>query len=87
MKKIIATIMALAIIGMIAPTGVAQAVTIEELQAQIAALNAQLAALMGTSTGAPAACSGITFTRNLSQGATGTAAVSIVATFANVLCL
>ncbi|OHA71311.1 MAG: hypothetical protein A3F15_01665 [Candidatus Wildermuthbacteria bacterium RIFCSPHIGHO2_12_FULL_40_12] len=72
MKKIIAMIMALAIIGMIAPTGVAQAVTIEELQAQIAALNAQLAALMGTSTGAPAACSGITFTRNLSQGATGT---------------
>lgn len=52
----------------------AQGVTIEELLAQIAQLQAQLMALQGTGTGtgsAPAACSGITLSRTLVKGSTG----------------
>ena len=78
MKKIVAIIGIVAMFGMIAPS--AQAVTIEELQAQIATLLAQITTLQsqlttlqgGTTTAAPAACSGITFDRNLKLGMTGT---------------
>lgn len=66
-------------VSLLAVSGTVQGATVEELQAQIAALTAQLAALQsqlvalgGTSTtGAPAACAGITFSQNLSQGSTG----------------
>ncbi len=60
-----------------------QAATAEELAAQIAQLQTQLASLMGqlgttttttgtTSSTAPAACAGISFTRNLTLGSQGT---------------
>ncbi|MDD2696661.1 MAG: peptidoglycan-binding domain-containing protein [Candidatus Pacebacteria bacterium] len=59
--------------------GVASAITAEELLAQIQLLQTQLNQLMtqyssltGTpAAGTPAACSGITFSRNLAQGMTG----------------
>ena len=58
--------------------GVAEALTAAELQAsidallaQIATLQAQLTTLQGGTTGAPAACLGITFDRNLSQTMSG----------------
>ena len=72
-KTIIATVAALALVAAIAPVS-AGAVTIEELQAQIQALLAQLTQLQsGTATtgGAPAVCAGVTFTRNLTVGSTG----------------
>jgi len=76
LKKIGIAIVGLSLLVMIVPT--AQALTVEELQAQIVALTAQLAALQsqlaglgGTSSAAPAACAGITFTQNLSQGVSG----------------
>ena len=76
MKKIIAIATSLAIIGMASPVF---GVTVEELQTQIAALlaqvsalQAQLTALGGAPAGVPAACSGITFTRNLTVGSSGT---------------
>ncbi len=78
LKKIGVTIIGLSLLVMIAP-GIAQGATVEELQAQIAALTASLAALQaqltalgGTSAAAPAACAGITFAQNLSQTMTGT---------------
>jgi len=79
MKKIVAIVMTIGMVGMIVPSS-AQAVTVEELQAQIATLLAQIATLqtqltaMGGTTGAaaPAACSGVTFDRNLKLGMTGT---------------
>lgn len=82
-KKLVAGIIALAMVVAAMPgTGNAQA-TAEELAAQIAQLQAQLASLMGqlgattTTTGtisstAPAACAGISFTRNLTLGSQGT---------------
>ncbi|MEK7540668.1 MAG: peptidoglycan-binding protein [Patescibacteria group bacterium] len=72
-KTIITTVVALTLVAMIAP-GVAQGVTIDELLAQITALQAQLVALQGgtTTTGtAPTACAGITLTRTLVKGSTG----------------
>src|SRR4030042_442807 len=76
-KKIIAVVITIACVGMIAPT--AGAVTVEELQTQIATLLAQIATLQtqltsmgGTTTTGTAACTGITFSRNLSQGMSGT---------------
>jgi len=79
MKKIVAIVMMVGMVGMIAPSTGAQ--TVEELQTQIAnllaqitALQTQLTALSGGTTGAaaPAACSGITFSRNLAQTMSGT---------------
>jgi len=71
-RTIITTIVGLTLVALVAP-GVAQGVTIAELQAQINALLAQLQILQGqTTTGTvPAACAGVTFTRNLTTGATG----------------
>lgn len=73
-KTIIVTAAIAASVAMVAPSFVG-AVTIEELQAQINALLAQLATLQGTSTttsgSVPAACVGVTFTRNMTVGATG----------------
>ncbi|MDD5606601.1 MAG: peptidoglycan-binding protein, partial [Candidatus Pacebacteria bacterium] len=71
MKKLITITLSLAMLA-----GVASADTTADLQAQINALLAQIAALQaqlaGTpAAGAPAACAGITFTRNLAQGSTG----------------
>ena len=49
----------------------ASAATLDELLAQIAALTAQLNALKGASTSTGVNLSGVSFSRNLSQGATG----------------
>lgn len=77
-KKIVATIVGFSMVIMMAP-GLAQGLTVEELQdqitaltAQLAALQAQLVALQGVpAVGVPTACSGITFTRDLKQGMSG----------------
>lgn len=72
-KTIITTIVALTMVAVVVP-GVAQGVTIEELLAQIAQLQAQLLALQGAGTGTgstPAACAGITLSRTLVKGSTG----------------
>jgi len=73
-KTIITTVVGLTLVALVAPVS-ANAITIAELQAQIQALMAQLAALQGgTSTpsgSVPAACVGVTFTRNLTIGSTG----------------
>ena len=70
-QTIITATVALTMVAMIAPA--ASAITTADLQAQINALLAQLQALQGsTSTSSvPAACVGISFTRNLTVGATG----------------
>lgn len=78
-KKLIAGVIAVAM-AVVAAAPAAQAATAEELAAQIAQLQAQLASLMGqlgtttgtTSSTAPAACAGISFTRNLTLGSQGT---------------
>jgi hypothetical protein len=79
-KKLIASVIALAIAGaVVAPS--AQAATAEELAKQISDLQSQLSGLTsqlgGTTTGttsssAPAACAGISFSRNLTLGSSGT---------------
>jgi len=75
-KTIITATVALTMVAMIAP-GLASADIISDLQAQINSLMAQLQALQGsttttTTTGSvPAACVGVTFTRNLIVGSTG----------------
>ncbi|MEK7562236.1 MAG: hypothetical protein AAB509_00955, partial [Patescibacteria group bacterium] len=76
-RTIITTIVSLAVVAMVAPLS-ASAVTIAELQAQINALLAQLQLLQGQTTpspspsgNVPAACAGVTFTRNLTTGSTG----------------
>jgi len=76
LKRVVAVLSIVSMVAVVAP--VAQAVTAEELAAQIAALQAQLNQLLaqyqqltGTSAGVPAACVGVTFTRNLSLGASG----------------
>ena len=82
-KKIMAGILCLALGAVLVPGANASAQTSAELQAQITALTAQLAALQTqlsgstttTTTGTgtvPAACVGITFSRNLTMGAVGT---------------
>ena len=67
-KTIISATVALTMVAMIAPM-TAGAVTVAELQAQINALNAQLQS--ASSAGVPAACVGVTFSRNLKVGSTG----------------
>ena len=76
-RTIIAAVVGLTLVALVAP-GVAQGVTIEELLAQIAQLQAQLIALQqaqggtGITTGTiPANCVGVTFTRALVNGSTG----------------
>jgi len=72
-KTIISATVAVTMAAMIAP-GLAGAVTIAELQAKINELLAQLQMLQGQPSdtgGIPAACIGITFTRNLAVGSTG----------------
>ena len=75
-RTIITTVVALALVAVVAPLS-ASALTVADLQAQINALMAQLNSLQGTTstttTGGtmPAACAGVTFTRNLTVGATG----------------
>jgi hypothetical protein len=72
-RTIIAAIVGLTLVALVAP-GVAQGVTIDELLAQIAQLQAQLIALQSggsTTTAGTGACAGITFTRNMTVGATG----------------
>ena len=72
-QTIITATVALTMAAMIAPMS-AGAVTIAELQAQINALLAQLQelqAMQGPVSGTPAVCAGVTFSRNLAVGATG----------------
>ena len=66
-RTITKAVVALTAVALIAPAA-AGAVTIEELQAQINALLAQLSALSGSTTtsgNVPAACVGVTLARNL----------------------
>lgn len=72
-RTIIASVAVLASVAMVAPS-FAGADTISDLMAQIAALQAQLNSLStstSTSGSVPAACVGVTFSRNLTVGSTG----------------
>src|SRR3989344_8678518 len=66
----IATVASMSGAAVLVPT-VASADTISDLQAQIAALSAQLAALIGGGAPAPAPMGACTFTRNLTVGVRG----------------
>ncbi|KKP32402.1 MAG: hypothetical protein A2312_04735 [Candidatus Staskawiczbacteria bacterium RIFOXYB2_FULL_32_9] len=74
-KTIITAIVGLTLVATIVPVSTVNALTIEELQAQINLLMAQLSQLQGStpsaSSGVPAVCTGVTFTRNMTTGATG----------------
>jgi len=75
-RTIITAIVGLTLVALVAPIGNVQAVTIDELLAQIAQLQAQLIALQGNTGATPVptgnvACAGVTFTRNLVVGSTG----------------
>ena len=71
-RTIITAIVGLTLVAVVAP-GVTSAVTVDELMAQIAALQAQLTSLSGTpATAGTGLCAGVTFTRNLTVGSTGT---------------
>lgn len=80
-KKIVAIFTVLIVSVCLLGPGVVQALTAEELQAQITALTAQLAQLQAqlaelqgqapAAAGVPSACTGITLDRNLSQGMSG----------------
>ena len=81
MKKFTAIALTLALALTIAPASTAGAVdlegmTVDELQALLTQLQAQLAEMTGTTPAVsgdlPAACAGISFTRNLALGTTGT---------------
>jgi len=70
-RTIITTIVALALVAVVAPA-VTSATTVADLMAQIAALQSQLQGLSGTTTATgTGACAGVTFTRNLKVGDTG----------------
>ncbi len=76
-KKIVATIIGLSMVVMMAP-GIAQGVTVDELQtqitqllAQLTLLQTQLATLQGTAAPAVTGCTITSFDRNLKQGMTG----------------
>jgi peptidoglycan hydrolase-like protein with peptidoglycan-binding domain len=75
-RTIITTLVALALVAVVAPVVGAQSMTVAQLQAEIAQLTSQLSQLSGTT--APAttasgtgACAGVTFTRNLKVGSSG----------------
>jgi len=81
MKKFTAIALTLALALTIAPASTAGAVdlegmTVDELQALLTQLQAQLAEMTGTTPAVsgdlPAACAGISFSRNLALGTTGT---------------
>jgi len=69
LRKLFAGVTALTLVAMVFP---ANALTIDELTAQIAALTAQIAALQGTTTGTAitGVPAGFTFTKNLKLGST-----------------
>ncbi len=74
-RTIITTILALAMVAVAVP-GVTQADQLSDLLAQIQALQSQLLSLQGGTGATPVptgvvACSGVTFTRNLTVGSTG----------------
>jgi len=75
-RTIITAVVLLAVVAVVAPVS-AQTPSVTQLLAQMAQLQAQLAALQGgsttpsTTTMSTGACAGITFTRNLTVGATG----------------
>lgn len=72
-RTIIVAVAIAASVAMVAPT-FAGAVTIDELLAQIAQLQAQLLALQQAQSGGSSSianCTGVTFTRNMTVGATG----------------
>lgn len=75
-RTIIAAVVSLALVAVVAP-GVGQADVISDLLAQIAALQAQLNALIAQSGGTTGGsmmsgvCAGVSFTRNMTVGATG----------------
>lgn len=70
-RTIITAIVGLTLVAVVAP-GVAQGVTVQDLLNQMAQLQAQLSALQGGSqTSGTGACAGITFTRNLTVGSSG----------------
>ena len=77
-RKIVAVAMSISFVASLVIPGIARGVTAADLQVQIDALlatladlQAQLTEIQGTPSGVPAACSGISFTRNLSQGSSG----------------
>jgi hypothetical protein len=73
-RTIITTMVALALVAVVVPVVSVKADTLSDLMTQIAALTSQLNALKGgTTTAAPTtgACAGVTFTRNLTVGSTG----------------
>lgn len=77
-KKIIAKFVGVAMVLSLAVAGVAtpaQAVTIEELQAQVNALLAQIATLGGSSSSSSSSC--YTYTRDLTLGSTGADVVAL----------
>ena len=72
-RTIITAIVAMTLVAVVAPVA-ASATTVADLMAQIAALQSQLQGLSGTTTTSTAtgACAGVTFSRNLTVGSTGT---------------
>src|SRR3989338_9195043 len=78
LKQTFATVTILSVLIVGALPGGVSALTSAELQVQIDALMAQLSALQAQlpsttpSAGAPAACSGVTLSRNLTVGSSGT---------------
>ncbi len=69
-RTIITTILALALVATVAPAA-AQADTLSSLMAQISALQAQIASLQGGANAGTGLCAGVTFTRTLAVGSTG----------------
>jgi len=69
-RTIITTVVALALVAVVAPVA-ASATTVADLMAQITALQAQLSGLSGTPASGTGLCAGVTFTRNLTVGSTG----------------
>ena len=71
-RTIITTVVALALVAVVAPGVNAQTPTAAQLMAQLAQLQAQLSALQGTTVASGTGlCAGVTFTRNLTVGVSG----------------